>query len=110
MSMTGLTVAGGIAVGIVCEGAAIGLAGRTSEHLVEAALTTVAAYGPILLAENLHASWVFATVTAGLLMGNLGILRADDRNLLGVVVFSIVIQGLTMPRLLRHLGFLPKKI
>jgi monovalent cation:H+ antiporter, CPA1 family len=28
----------------------------------------------------------------------------------GVVVFAIVIQGLTMPLLLRQLGFLPKKI
>lgn len=84
VSTMGLTVAGGIAVGAVCGGAAIALAGRTSEHLVEAALTTVAAYGSLLLAENLHASGVFATVTAGLLMGNLGILRADDRNILSL--------------------------
>jgi monovalent cation:H+ antiporter, CPA1 family len=84
MSMMGLTVSGGIAVGLACGGAAIGLAGRTSEHLVEAALTTVAAFGSLLLAENLHASGVFATVTAGLLMGNLGILRADDRNFLSL--------------------------
>ena len=83
-STLGLTVAGGIAVGLVCGGAAIALAGRTSEPLVEAALTTVAAYGSLLLAENLHASGVFATVTAGLLMGNLGILRAGDRNLLSL--------------------------
>jgi monovalent cation:H+ antiporter, CPA1 family len=84
MSTMGLTVAGGIAVGLVCGGAAIALAGRTSEHLVEAALTTVVAYGSLLLAENLHASGVFATVTAGLVMGNLGILRADDRNILSL--------------------------
>jgi len=83
-SKLGLTVAGGIAVGLVCGGAAIALAGRTSEHLVEAALTTVAAYGSLLLAENLHVSGVFATVSAGLLMGNLSILRADDRNLLSL--------------------------
>src|SRR6516225_363954 len=84
MSTLRLTVAGGIAVGLVCGGAAIALAGRTSEHLVEAALTTVVAYGSLLLAENLHASGVFATVTAGLVMGNLGILRADDRNILSL--------------------------
>jgi monovalent cation:H+ antiporter, CPA1 family len=84
MSTMGLTVAGGIAVGLVCGGAAIALAGRTSEHLVEAALTTVVAYGSLLLAENLHASGVFATVTAGLVMGNLSILRADDRNILSL--------------------------
>lgn len=84
MSTMGLTVAGGIAVGLAFGGAAIALAGRTSEHLVEAALTTVAAYGSILLAENLRASGVFATVTAGLLMGNLGVLRADDRSVLSL--------------------------
>ena len=84
MSTLGLTVAGGIAVGLVCGGAALALTGRTSEHLVEAALTTVVAYGSLLLAENLHASGVFATVTAGLVMGNLGILRADDRNILSL--------------------------
>jgi CPA1 family monovalent cation:H+ antiporter len=28
----------------------------------------------------------------------------------GVVAFSIVIQGLTMPPLLRRLGFLPQKV
>jgi len=47
--------------------------------LVEAALTAVAAYGSFLLAESLHCSGVLATVAAGLLMGNLGVLREDER-------------------------------
>jgi CPA1 family monovalent cation:H+ antiporter len=71
---------GGIVVGLVCGGAAILLAGRTSDHLVETALTTVAAYGSFLLAESLHVSGVLATVTAGLLMGNLGVLRELDEG------------------------------
>jgi CPA1 family monovalent cation:H+ antiporter len=73
---------GGILVGTACAGAAIAFAGRTSDHLVETTLTVVAAYGSFLLAENLHFSGVLATVTAGILMGNLGALRENkDRNL-----------------------------
>ena len=70
-----------ILVGIACGAAAIALAGRTSDHLVEATLTAVAAYGSFLLAEHFHFSGVLATVAAGLVMGNLGVLREDeDRN------------------------------
>ena len=58
------------------------MAGRTSEHLVEAALTTIVAYGAFVSAESLHASGVLATVAAGLVMGNLGVLADDDRSYL----------------------------
>ena len=75
-----LTAGGGILAGIACGGAAIALAGRTSDHLVEATLTAVAAYGSFLLAENFHCSGVLATVAAGLLMGNLGMLREDEKR------------------------------
>jgi CPA1 family monovalent cation:H+ antiporter len=75
-------VLGGLAVGAACGGAAILLAGRTSEHLVEAALTTVAAFGSFLIAEYLHVSGVLATVTTGLMMGNLGVLSAEDKSYL----------------------------
>jgi CPA1 family monovalent cation:H+ antiporter len=73
---------GGILVGFVCGGAAIIIAGRISDHLVETALTTVAAYGSFLLAENLHLSGVLATVVAGLVMGNLGVLGEPNEKLL----------------------------
>ena len=69
---------GGILVGVTCGAAAVALAGRTSDHLVQAALTAVAAYGSFLLAENSHFSGVLATVAAGLLMGNLGVLKEDE--------------------------------
>jgi Na+:H+ antiporter len=75
-------VLGGLAVGAACGSAAIVLAGRTSEHLVEAALTTVAAFGSFLIAEYLHVSGVLATVTTGLMMGNLGVLSAEDKSYL----------------------------
>ncbi|HEY1943716.1 MAG TPA: cation:proton antiporter [Roseiarcus sp.] len=70
---------GGVALGLVVGGVAILVAGRTSDHLVETALTAVAAYGSLLAAERLGASGLLATVSAGLLMGNLGVL-ADDAD------------------------------
>jgi CPA1 family monovalent cation:H+ antiporter len=88
-SMTG----GGILVGVACGAAAITLAGRTSDHLVEATLTAVAAYGSFLLAENFGFSGVLATVAAGLLMGNLGVLREDEnRNIFSPDGRSFVID------------------
>ena len=83
---------GGILVGVTCGAAAVALAGRTSDHLVEATLTAVAAYGSFLLAENFHFSGVLATVAAGLLMGNLGVLRDEDQNISASGCRSFVID------------------
>ena len=74
----GLTLAASIAGGILC-GATITwgvlfLAGQTKDHLTEITLTTVAAYGSFLLADRLHLSGVFASLTAGLIVGNAGFL------------------------------------
>jgi CPA1 family monovalent cation:H+ antiporter len=66
------TVAGGVAVGLVVASLLLVLAGRTDDHLVEITLTTIAAYGSFLLAEHFHMSGVLASVTAGLLVGNVG--------------------------------------
>jgi CPA1 family monovalent cation:H+ antiporter len=68
-----LTSGGGIAIGLGVGAAAVALAGRTTDHLVETALTAVAAYGSFLLAEYFHCSGVLATVAAGLLMGNVAV-------------------------------------
>ena len=75
---------GGVVVGLVVGGLAIVMVGRTADHLVETALTTVAAYGSFLLAEHFGVSGVLATVSAGLLMGNLGILGHEEENQLSV--------------------------
>ncbi|MGJ0620506.1 MAG: cation:proton antiporter [Methylocystis sp.] len=80
----GRIVFGGVAVGAVCGGGAILLAGRASEHVVEAALTTIAAFSSFLVAEHWRVSGVLATVTAGLMMGNLGVLNAEDKSYLTV--------------------------
>jgi CPA1 family monovalent cation:H+ antiporter len=67
-----MMVGGGILCGAAVAGAALLLAGRTNDHLVELTLTTVGAYGSFLLAEHFHFSGVLATITAGLMLGNLG--------------------------------------
>lgn len=75
-----LTVGGGIFIGFVCAMIAILVSGHSADHLQETALTTACAYGSFLLAEHLHISGVLATVTAGLFMGNLGVLKEGDEN------------------------------
>lgn len=76
------TVLGGVFIGALAGGLSILLAGRTEDHLIETTLTTVAAYGSFLLAEHWHASGVLAAVTAGVIMGNVGVLRGEDQNIL----------------------------
>ena len=56
----------------------IALAGRTEDYLVETTLTAVAAFGSFSLAQHWGVSGVLATVTAGLLLGNVGLLRGED--------------------------------
>lgn len=68
-----VTIGGGILVGLAAGAAALAVAGRTSDHLVEGTVTTVAAYGSFLLAERFHCSGVLATVVAGLVIGNAGL-------------------------------------
>jgi monovalent cation:H+ antiporter, CPA1 family len=71
-----VTIAGGVLCGALVAGAILLLAGRTEDNLVEFTFTTVAAYGSFLLAEHFHFSGVLASLTAGLLVGNLGPLGA----------------------------------
>jgi monovalent cation:H+ antiporter, CPA1 family len=67
----------GLGVGV---GAALGfgisrIIGRIDDALVEITLTTIAAYGSFIVAEQLHVSGVLATVTAGILCGSYGARR-----------------------------------
>jgi Na+:H+ antiporter len=68
------SVVGGILCGAIITWGVLFLAGRTTDHLTEITLTTVAAYGSFLLADRLHLSGVFASLTAGLIVGNAGFL------------------------------------
>lgn len=74
------TMGGGVIIGVAVSGLMLLIAGRTSDHLVEITLTTIAAYGSFLLAEHVHASGVIAALSAGLVVGNVGWMGAisDD--------------------------------
>jgi CPA1 family monovalent cation:H+ antiporter len=79
------TIGGSLVCGGVVALAALLLAGRTNDHLVELTFTTVAAYGSFLLAEHLHFSGVLATLVAGLMLGNIragGAITARGREAL----------------------------
>ena len=74
-AMLAKTILGGILCGALVALAALLLAGRTDDHLVEITVTTVAAYGSFLLADHFGLSGVLATITAGLVMGNFKALK-----------------------------------
>lgn len=75
-----LTISGGgILIGTVVGFAALLIAGRTGDHLVETAVTVVASYGAFLLAESLHVSGVLATVFAGLVIGVVSLRAGGQR-------------------------------
>ena len=83
-----LTAGGGLLCGAVVGGILLFLAGRTQDHLVELTFSTVAAYGSFLLAEYFQMSGIFATIMAGLLLGNLGTLgKISDRGREAVQLF-----------------------
>lgn len=65
-------VGGGCVIGLLVAGILLWIAGHTDDHLVEIALTVVAAYGSFLIAQHFHCSGVLATLCCGLLLGNYG--------------------------------------
>lgn len=67
-----VSAGGGILCGALAGNLVLFVLGRTEDHLVETTCTMIAAYGSFLLADSLRASGVFATLTAGLVVGNLG--------------------------------------
>ena len=80
------TILGGVAAGGLVASLLMLIAWRTDDHLVEITLTTIAAYGSFLLAEHFGMSGVLATLTAGLLVGNLGWRRALTQSGRGLVL------------------------
>jgi len=67
-----LAIIGGVATGFLVGGLALIVSKRTEDHLVEITVTVVAAYASFLIAEELHVSGVLSTLTAGMILGNLG--------------------------------------
>lgn len=75
-------VFGGVIINSFVSLFAILISFRTDEHVIEAALTTIAAYGAFLLAEHFQVSRVLATVSAGLMIGNFGLLKETGSSFL----------------------------
>lgn len=65
-------VLGGAATGLLLGYVFSKITQRIDEPQIEITLTTILAYGSYLIAEWAHVSGVIATVTAGLMIGNLG--------------------------------------
>lgn len=65
-------VGGGVLVGGAIGAAVLLLVRNVDDPMIEITLTTVAAYGSFAAADSLNVSGVIATVTAGMLCGNLG--------------------------------------
>jgi monovalent cation:H+ antiporter, CPA1 family len=72
LSLLAWTVLGALLAGGIVAGIILLIAGRTEDHLVELTLTTIAAFASFMVAEHFHASGVLATLTAGLIVGNVG--------------------------------------
>jgi len=66
------TVAISIAIGLVTGYLATLLMGLLDDHLVELTISVVLAYGSYILADQLGLSGVIATVTAAIVLGNVG--------------------------------------
>ena len=65
------TIVVGLLTGAIVAAVVLVIVGRTDDHLIEVALTAVAAYGSFLLAEHFGGSGILATLTSGMLLGNL---------------------------------------
>ena len=66
------TLGGGVAIGLAVSAAILLIAGRTDDPVIEITLTTIAAYGSFLIAEQVHASGIISALAAGLMVGNIG--------------------------------------
>ncbi len=63
---------GGLIVGALVSWVISLIIRLVNNYLIEVILTTVAAYGAYLIAEEIHVSGVLAVVVAGLVIGNIG--------------------------------------
>lgn len=68
----GREAGGGLVVGAMVAWLISMVIRMVNNHLIEVTLTTIAAYGSYLIADELHVSGVLAVVIAGLVIGNIG--------------------------------------
>ena len=67
-----VTIVASAVIGLVAGLIAERLMRLADDHLIEVAISVVAAYGTYLVADRLHESGIIATVVVGLVMGNAG--------------------------------------
>ncbi|HEY4307694.1 MAG TPA: sodium:proton antiporter [Gemmatimonadaceae bacterium] len=67
-----LVIGGGAVIGVAFGYGVAFVTRRLDDPMIEITLTTVAAYGSFVIAENVHLSGVIATVSAGLVLGTYG--------------------------------------
>ncbi|KAA3644979.1 MAG: Na+/H+ antiporter [Chloroflexi bacterium] len=67
-----IVAGGGIVLGLALGSLTSRIILQVNDHLLEAMLTLILAYGSYLIAEELHVSGVLAVVAAGLISGNIG--------------------------------------
>lgn len=65
------SVFGGALIGTAVGFGVMVIAGRTNDHLVEIAMTVIAAFASFSIAESFHASGILSTLAAGMVLGNL---------------------------------------
>lgn len=83
-----VVLCGSVVCGAGVGGLALLLAGKSEDHLIEITFTSIAAYGSFLLAEHFGFSGVLATLAAGVLLGNVGPLKAfSEKGRLAVESF-----------------------
>jgi CPA1 family monovalent cation:H+ antiporter len=71
VSMSITEIFGGMIIGGLIGFAAMFIAGRTQDHLIEIAMTVIAAFSSFFIAQHLHTSGILSTLTAGMVIGNL---------------------------------------
>lgn len=82
-----IVIAGSLVCGAIIAGVGLLLAGATDDRLVEITFTTVAAFGSFLVAEHFRLSGVLASLTAGLIIGNVGHLAIAPKERAAVEEF-----------------------
>ena len=71
VSLSFISITGGLATGVTVGALALGLAWGTRDHLVEVTVTVLAAFGSFMLAEQIGASGILSTLAAGMVLGNM---------------------------------------
>ncbi|MHB8619178.1 MAG: cation:proton antiporter [Chloroflexota bacterium] len=81
-----MTVVGGVVLGGVCGFVVSHVMGLTTDHVVEAGMSTVLAYGSYLLGQTVGVSPVITVVVAGIVLANYGPRAGMTRRARAVVV------------------------